>query len=299
VQYTPGNLTADLWAPSGLNIFPASQNLQLNLSAVNLPDRAYQEAYAMVQPTDLVGTDTAYPRSDRPNLLPDRATWSSFPVNAAPNEIADITIPLREQIGGNTGLLAYGVTARTTPYEEDGQQRWREPDYYGLVQLTNLGVFAQWFPESGLVRVHHLSDGSVVNGARVSVYRSYLTGNEAVPAGTPQPCATGQTDPTGLLNLNAQALQTCMGGAIGFEAPPELLVVAEEGTDWAFVRTLPYSGDYGYGMYAGWAGTQPQSRGTVYSDRFLYQPGKPPSSPGWPTTCNGAPCGRMPTRFTR
>jgi uncharacterized protein YfaS (alpha-2-macroglobulin family) len=168
VQYTPGNLTADLWAPSGLNIFPASQNLQLNLSAVNLPDRAYQEAYAMVQPTDLVGTDTAYPRSDRPNLLPDRATWSSFPVNAAPNEIADITIPLREQIGGNTGLLAYGVTARTTPYEEDGQQRWREPDYYGLVQLTNLGVFAQWFPESGLVRVHHLSDGSVVNGARKS-----------------------------------------------------------------------------------------------------------------------------------
>jgi uncharacterized protein YfaS (alpha-2-macroglobulin family) len=274
VSYTPGNLTADLWAPSGLNIFPASQNLQLNLSAVNLPDRAYKAAYTVVQPTDLVGTDTAYPRRDRPSLLPDPATWPSFPVTATPNEITDITVPLREQLGSNTGLLAYGITARTTTYEEAGQSRWREPDYYGLVQLTNLGVFAQWFPESGLVRVHHLSDGSVVSGARVSIYRSYLYGDEALPAGTPSPCATGQTDTTGLLSLNAQALQTCMGGAIGFDDPPELLVVAQEGSDWAFVRTLSYSGDYGYGMYAGWAGTQPQSRGTVYSDRFLYQPGE-------------------------
>ena len=274
VQYTPGDLTADIWAPSGLNIFPASQNLQLTLSAVNLPDGSYRAAFQMVQPTDLVATDTAYPRSDRPNLLPDQSTWQSVPVDAEKNEIADIAIPLREKLGGATGMVAYGITARTTTYEDSGEQRWREPDYYGLVQLTNLGVFAQWFPESGLVRVHHLSDGSVVPGAPVSIYRSYLYGEDSPPPGPAQPCATGQTDGSGLLNLNAQALQTCMGGEIGFNDGPELLVVAQEGADWAFVRTEAYSGAYGYGIYADWDGTRPLSRGTVYSDRFLYQPGE-------------------------
>jgi uncharacterized protein YfaS (alpha-2-macroglobulin family) len=271
VQYTPGDLSADLWAPTGLNIFPASQDLQLNLSAVNLPDGAYKATYKVVQPTELVNTDTAYPRGDGTNLLPNRANWQSFPISAKQNEIAKIAIPLRERLGGKTGLLAYGVTARTTAYEDNGKQRWREPDYYGLVQLTNLGVFAQWFPESGLVRVHHLSDGAVVQEATVSIYRSYIYA-ENRPSGTPQPCASGKTDKTGTLRLTGSALQLCLAQTPN--DPPELLVVAQEGQDWAFVRTLPYSGGYGYGIYAGWDGTQPQSRGTVFSDRFLYQPGE-------------------------
>ena len=273
VEYVPGDLSADLWAPSGLNIFPAAQDLQLNLSAVNLPDGAYKAAYRVVQPSDLVNTDSAYPRSDRPNLLPDASTWESFPITADKNEIADITVPLREQLGGDTGMLAYGVTARTTPYEDNGEQRWRESDHYGLVQLTNLGVFAQWFPTSGQVRAHHLSDGSVVGNASVSIYRSYLY-DENRPSGSPQPCAAGETDETGVLKLTAQDLQTCMAGSPGFDNPPELLVVAREGEDWSFVRTLPYSGDYGYGVFAGWDGMEPRSRGAVFSDRFLYQPGE-------------------------
>ena len=273
VQYTPGDLSADLWVPNGLNIFPASQDLQLNISAVNLPDGAYTAAYKVLQPTDLVSRDSAYPRGDRPGLLPDASTWSSFPVTASKNDIAEIAVPLREKLGGNTGLLAYGVKARTIPYQDNGQQRWRQAEYYGLVQLTNLGVFAQWFPESGLVRVHHLADGTVVKGATVTIYRSY-TYDQEVPPGTPQPCASGKTDSTGQLKLDAKALQTCMAGAIGFNDPPELLVVAQVENDWAFVRTLPYSGDYGYGIYPGWDGTQPQARGTVFSDRYLYQPGE-------------------------
>ncbi len=273
VEYTTGDLTASIWAPSGLNIFPASQDLQLNLSLVNLPDTAYKAAYKVVQPEELVSTDTAYPRSDRPNLLPAQENWQSYPITAEKNEILDITVPLREQLGRNTGMLAYGATARTVPYTDNGTQRWQSSDYYGMVQLTNLGVFAQWFPESGRVRVHHLSDGSVVSGTPVAIYRSYVNADNP-PPGTPQPCATGTTDNTGTLRLNAQALQTCMEGAQHFGDPPELLVVAREGEDWAFVRTRSYSGDYGYGIFAGWESDQPESRGTVFSDRFLYQPGE-------------------------
>jgi len=271
-QYTPGDLTADLWAPTGLNIFPASQDLQLNLSTVNLPDGGYRAAYGVVQPTDLVSRDSAYPRSDRPNLLPNAADWPTFPVNGEKNAIADITIPLRERLGSTTGMLAYGITARTTPYDDNGAQRWREPEFYGLVQLTNLGVFAQWFPESGLVRVHHLADGSAAGSAPVEVYRSDLYDDTPPPA-NPAPCATGTTDGTGTLELTAADLQNCMAGA-AFTDPPELLTVAREGSDWAFARTQSYSGGYGYGIDAGWNSTQPQSRGTVFSDRFLYQPGE-------------------------
>ena len=272
-EYTTGDLMANIWAPTGLNIFPASQDLQLNLSLINLPDAAYKAAYKVVQPTELVNTNSAYPRSDRPNLLPDKGTWPSYPVTAEKNETLDIPVPLREQLGGNTGMLAYGVTARTSSYLDNGIERWQNPEYFGLVQLTNLGVFAQWFPDSGLVRVHHLSDGAVVAGAPVSIYRSYVFDEER-PAGTPEPCATGTTDSTGTLRLTSQALQTCMAGAQSFDAPPELLVIAREGEDWAFVRTMPYSGDYGYGIYADWHGNEPESRGTVFSDRFLYQPGE-------------------------
>lgn len=273
VDYTPSDLTGDIWAPTGLNIFPASQDLQLNISAVNLPDNAYKAAYRVVQPTDLVKTDTAYPRSDDRSLLPDRGTWSSLSVASEKNVFADIPVPLREQLRGNTGMLAYGVTARTSTYNSNGTQRWNEPNYYGLVQLTNLGVFAQWFPESGQVRVHHLADGSAVQQAAVSIYRSYIYEDNA-PGGTPQPCATGNTDDAGTLRLSTQTLKTCMNGAETFDEPPELLVIAQEDNDWAFARTTPYTGSSRYGIYAGWEGSRPVSRGTVFSDRFLYQPGE-------------------------
>ncbi len=76
-----------------------------------------------------------------------------------------------------TGMLAYGVQARTNKYQENGKELWREPTTYGMVELTNLGVFSQWFPESGLIRVHHLSDGSPVKAAAIEIYQSKLQQN--------------------------------------------------------------------------------------------------------------------------
>jgi uncharacterized protein YfaS (alpha-2-macroglobulin family) len=272
LTYETGDLAADLWAPDGLNIFPSGQNLQLNISAVNLPESEYKAAYRVVQPTDLVYTDSAYPRGEGVDLLPDPANWQTFPVDLSRNEITDITVPLQEQLGGNVGMLAYGVQARTHRYpSENNREEWHEPTFYGLVQLTNLGVFAQWFPQSGLVRVHHLTDGAVVNAARIDIYQSRLDANTRTPV---SPCFTGQTDPTGAIALSAQQLQQCMNGASQFTDAPELLVIAREGDDWAYVRTLDYSGTWGYGIYGGWSSAQPQSRGTIFSDRRLYQPGE-------------------------
>ncbi|VXD16882.1 conserved exported hypothetical protein [Planktothrix serta PCC 8927] len=270
LTHKTGDLTPNIFVPSGLNIFPSQQNLELNISTLNLPESKYRAAYQVVQPTDLVYTDTAYPRTQKKNLLLPPEKWTTFAVSTPKNEIQETSINLREKLGGNTGLLAYGVTAKTTKYQQEGQQKWSEPQFAGLVQLTNLGVFAQWFPESGLVRVHHLDNGSVAEGVNVEIYPSQL---DAKSHPKPQACATGTTDNQGTLLLNSQQLQQCMKGK-RFAKPPELLVIAKEGKDWAFTRTFSYIGAYEYGIDASWEDQQTLSRGVIFSDRQLYKPGE-------------------------
>ncbi len=267
LKYKTGDISPDIWAPTGLNIFPAGTNLQLNISTINLPESQYQAAYHAVQPTDLVYTDSAYPRGYGNDLLPNSANWSSFKSRGKKNQNHENTVPLRKKLGATTGMLAYGVKAKTNRYEQNGEKYWREPEFYGLVQLTNLGVFAQWFPDSGLIRVHHLSDGSAVKGTTVEIYQSQL---EAKSRPKPRPCAIAKTDKTGTLILSGQNWQQCLKD----KEAPELLVIAREGKDWAFARTDRYSGAYSYGIYAGWDDGKPESRGTIFSDRQLYQPGE-------------------------
>ncbi|AFY86891.1 alpha-2-macroglobulin family protein [Chroococcidiopsis thermalis] len=269
-KFTTSDVSPDIWVPSDLNIFPDGKNLQLNISTVNLPESRYKAAYKVVQPEDLVYIDSAYPRGDGNDLLPSQSSWQKFPVKGRKNQSVDTTVPLREKLGNSTGMLAYGVQARTNSYKENGKQQWREPTFYGLVQLTNLGVFSQWFPDSGLIRVHHLSDGAAVANANVEIYESKLGAKSRI---VPVACAVGKTDLTGTLLLNRQALQTCTGGA-EFNTPPKLLVIAREGQDWTFTRNEEYSGSYGYGIDAGWNSSQIESRGTIFSDRQLYQPGE-------------------------
>jgi hypothetical protein len=270
VTYQTGDLAADIQVPDGLNIFPANQPLQLNISTVNLPQNRYKAVYRTVEPTDLVYTDTAYPRKGRKNLLPSQTAWSSYRVKESENEVVNTSINLQKRLGRDTGLLAYGVQARTNSYIQEGEKQWNEPEFYGLVQLTNLGVFAQWFPESGLIRVHHLEDGSPAAEATVEIYQSQLDA-ETFP--TPTACATGMTNEAGILQLNGEDLKQCMNGD-HFSNPPELLVIAKENQDWAFTRSYVYSGAYDYGIDPGWESGKPQSRGVMFSDRQLYQPGE-------------------------
>ncbi|QLE59178.1 alpha-2-macroglobulin [Nostoc sp. TCL26-01] len=271
LQYNTGDLAGDIWVPSDLHIFPSGQNLQLNINTVNLPESQYKAAYRVVQPTDLVYARGAYPQGNDHDLLAKPSQWQSFKVSGKKNQQVDITVPLREKLGAATGMLAYGVQARTNKYQENGKELWREATTYGLVELTNLGVFSQWFPDAGLIRVHHLNDGSPVKGASMEIYQLKLDAKyrDQVTA-----CATGKTDNDGNLRLQGQELQLCYGNEKKSVKSPELLVIARENQDWAFARTEEYSGVYGYGIDAGWAEEKPVSRGVIFSDRQLYQPGE-------------------------
>ncbi|BAY60501.1 alpha-2-macroglobulin domain-containing protein [Calothrix brevissima NIES-22] len=265
VNYDTGDVAGDIWLPSDLNIFPAGKDLQLNINTINLPEAKYKAAYKVVQPTDLVYDNYAS------NLLPKPGDWQSFSVARKNNQAVDINVPLREKLSAPTGMLAYGVQARTNKYQENGKELWREPTTYGLVQLTNLGVFSQWFPDSGLIRVHHLSDGAPVKAASVEIYQSQLNTKSRLSV---SPCATGKTDDSGNLTIKRADLQQCFPGSQRLVKAPELLIIARENQDWAFTRTEEYSGVYGYGIDAGWQDDKPESRGIIFSDRQLYQPGE-------------------------
>ncbi|MDZ8240249.1 MAG: alpha-2-macroglobulin [Nostoc sp. ChiQUE01a] len=265
IKYDTGDLGGDIWAPSDLNIFPTGKDLQLNISTVNLPESKYKAAYRVVKPTDLVYFNYSN------DFLPKPAQWQSFKVSGKKNQSVDVTVPLREKINAATGMLAYGVQARTNKYQDNGKELWREPTTYGMVELTNLGVFTQWFPESGLIRVNHLDDGSPVKAANIEIYQSKLL---AKYRPEPVPCATGKTDENGTFRVNSEQLQQCNSENQSSVKAPQVLVIARENQDWAFARTDEYSGVYGYGIDAGWQDNKPESRGVIFSDRQLYQPGE-------------------------
>jgi uncharacterized protein YfaS (alpha-2-macroglobulin family) len=263
MKYNTGDIAGNISAPSDLNIFPTDKDLQINIETINLPESKYQSAYRIVKPTDLVYTNNAN------DLLPEPVKWQSFKIRGNKNQSVNINIPLKEKLGNRQGMLAYGVQARTHKYQEDGKQLWKEPTTYGIVQLTNLGVFSQWFPESGLIRVHYLSDGLPVKNANIEIYQSKLSEKSR-----PQPvfCATGKTDEKGIFIIDNNQLKSCYSQANA--SLPQLLVIASENQDWAFTRTEEYSGAYGYGIDTGWVTDKPESRGIIFSDRKLYQPGE-------------------------
>ena len=268
--FDTADFIADIWAPSGLSVFPSGTNLQLNVETTNLPDKRYQSAYRLVQPQELIANDP----DGWDGGLPPAAGWTWQNAPAKPNDSADTPVALRQKYGGATGMLAYGVTARTyRALDGHGKLVWQHPVIEGIVQSTDIGMFAQWFPSGGMIRAARLSDGSPLPNARIEIYQSQL-GAAARTGAFSQPCAAGATDAGGTWNLDAAAFAACASTAHDAQTPPELLVIARDGKDWAFVRTLDYSGAYDSGIYAGWSAGAPDPHGTIVSDRSLYQPGE-------------------------
>ena len=271
------DLAADLWAPTGMAIFPASRDLQLNVYATNLPLGTVAEAFRVVAPTDLVDAEDPTPASSGAlSLAPPDSALRSVAIRGQKNVQTLATVPLRERLGGATGMLSYGISGQTNRYRNDaGNVAWAMPQFYGVVELTNLGVFAQWFPHGGIVRVNRLSDGGPVAGANVRVYESrvdlQLPPGRRPPA---EPCASGETDAQGTLVVDGAQFAPCAATSTSATDAPSLLVVASAGTDWASVRTWAWSGAYEPGLNGGWSAGEPESRGAIIADRSLYQPGE-------------------------
>jgi uncharacterized protein YfaS (alpha-2-macroglobulin family) len=243
------------WAPSGVNVFPAGAPIALNFYATNLPGNTYQAAYARMTPLQLLGSPRAL------GALPSYRTWPSQKLHARPNVQSVVSVPIASRLAGGYGALAYGF--RTALDEPNN-----DPDNTGIVQLTNLGVFAQWFPSHGMVLVQHLSDGAAVAGANVEVYRVDEDNKLA-----PQQCAAATTGADGQANFYGVDVERCAATASSNQAP-NLGVVVTQASDVATVTAWNWSGVSRFDVYSGWTSGAPLSRGTVFSDRQMYQPGE-------------------------
>ena len=250
------DFAAGAWAPTGSNVLPAGAPVALNFYATNLPRDAYSAQYARVKPTQLLGS------ADALSILPSWKAWPSATLKGARrNAQSVVRVPLESRLGGRYGALAYGFRTGL-----DGSDS--SPSLTGVAQLTNLGVFSQWFPAHGIVLVQHLSDGAPVRGANVAVYR--LTESGKVP---PAQCATGTTNAGGEVDFGGVDVERCSALASS-NAGPNLGVVVTEGPDVATVTTWNYSGFVRFDVYGSWTGGAPLSRGTIFTDRQMYQPGE-------------------------
>ncbi|NJK59768.1 MAG: hypothetical protein HC918_05270 [Oscillatoriales cyanobacterium SM2_1_8] len=266
VVYGTGDLAAEVWVPDGLHVFPVGQgDLQLHVSTTNLPDRRFRLQQQALNPEDLVFVDASFPEE---GLVWSAPAEDVAVTSAAHNQVRDTEIPVQRYLGQATGVLAYRVTARTYRYRTENQEKWREPQFTGLIHLTNIGVFAQWFPGSGWVLARTLQEGKPIPNAEVLVYRLQVGQGRRSPTA----CAQGRTDGAGRAEFAQADLQGCMEGGDRFAEAPELLVVVRSGSDWSFVQVRSWGGAYGYGVDGGWEGSQPLARGIVFSDRRLYRP---------------------------
>ncbi|HEY0382478.1 MAG TPA: Ig-like domain-containing protein, partial [Candidatus Elarobacter sp.] len=260
--FRTGDLSPDVWAPDGTNLFPSSRDVRLNVVAVNAPP-GVQAKFRALQPADVVQYPdaSAYGRGE---VLGDAAAWPQFDAHGPHNVERTIEIPLRAKLGAPAGVLAYGVRA-TLP-------RRQEPfTASGTVQLTDLGVFAQWFPDGGTVRVNRIADGTAAGGAHVDVYPSQADNESKTGAAV---CATATTDAAGIARFAGAAFARCAATDKGENNAPAFVTVVRLGADWTYVRTSDSSGAYTGDFYNGWSSATPLARGTIFSDRRLYQPGE-------------------------
>ncbi len=245
------------WAPGNTTtIFPAGAPIALNFFATNLPGNRYQAAFGRMAPLKLLG---AY---DPWSALPPYKQWPVQTLQGAKRNVQSVVrVPLQAKLGGPYGALAYGFRTALDPPDST-------PGLNGIVQLTNLGVFAQWFPSRGIVLVQHLSDGAPVHAANVAVYR--IDEDKKLP---PERCASGATNANGELDISGVDVERCSVTAQANQAP-NLGVVVTEHADLATVTTWDYSGIARFDVNAGWTSGAPLSRGTIFTDRLMYQPGE-------------------------
>jgi alpha-2-macroglobulin len=261
--FRTGDYAPDVWAPSGTNLFPASRDVRLNVVAVNAPPDV-RAIFRPLRPPDVVQYPDASGSPDRGDVLPPRDTWPRFDASGPNNAERTIEVPLRAKLGAPAGALAYGVLAQLPKSEEPVVNA-------GVVQLTDLGAFAQFFPDGGRVLVNRIADGTPVAGAQVDVYPSQADVQKKT---APAACATATTNPAGVATFAGAGFARCAATDKGQNEAPAFVTIVRKGSDWSYVRTSEYSGAYSGDFYNGWSSATPVARGTIFSDRDLYQPGE-------------------------
>ena len=300
--FTTGEATPKMWGPSGYQIITPNIEPTLGIKTINI-NTAFYKLFSLQPDQILVREQLDYYNSIQQLLNAIKSVEQQIDVPLNESKVGKSLFDLRPLLrGGNYGVVAY-------TFRSPKVQCFEQPiQFNGLVLRTNLGIFTQFHPSTGIVKINQLTDGKPVSGTKLTIYREddlprldkiwdRISGSQIAKI---DPCFQGLTDSSGLLILSGQEMAKCTTRRTtnkvinelyppeadpddilydqelyGSAEPPRLLIVAEKGDDWTFLQTSSYGNPtiWQLGMMADWEAERPISRGTIFSDHYLYRPG--------------------------
>ena len=302
VTFTTGDLTPKMWGPSGYQIITPNIEPTLGIKTVNINTVFYK--LLRLRPKDVLLRE----RLDYYYMINKLISEIKSEEIKTDIELSDIGVgkkyfDLKPYLrGGKYGVVAYAFRSPTVPC-------YTHPiKFNGLILRTNIGIYTQFLPTCGVIKLNQLTDGLPIPKAKVRIYREddlprlekiwdLITDTHIKKI---RPCFEGMTDSNGLLTLSAKEIARCTKRRIrskilnelyppeadpddilydqerfGFAEPPRLLIIAEKGEDWTFLQTQRsgYPSIWSFGVSTDWEAERPISRGTIFSDQNLYRPG--------------------------
>ncbi|NTV83142.1 MAG: hypothetical protein HGA23_02435, partial [Bacteroidales bacterium] len=300
--FTTGEATPKMWGPNGYQIITPNIEPTLGIKTINI-NSAFYKIFSLQPEQILVREQLDYYYSIQQLLDAIKSSEKQIDIPLNEFKVGKSLFDLRPFLrGGNYGVVAY-------TFRSPKVQCFEQPiQFNGLILRTNLGIFTQFHPTTGIVKINQLTDGKAVPGSKIAIYREddlprldkiwdRISGSQISKI---DPCVQGVTDSSGLLILSAQEMARCTRRRItnkvinelnpaeadpddilydldlyGSPEPPRLLIIAEKGDDWTFLQTSSYGNPsiWQLGMMADWEAERPISRGTIFSDHYLYRPG--------------------------
>ncbi len=302
ISFTTGALSPKMWGPNGYQIITPNLRPTFGIKTVNINSVSYK--LLPLRPEDiLVRERLEYYYSIKKLLEEIKSDEKILEIKLNEGGIGKIYLDLKPHLRGeNYGVVAYSFRSPKLECFD------RPIEFNGLMLRTDIGIFSQFHPTTAVIKLNKLTDGTPIPGAKIRIYREddlprlekiwdLITNREIQKS---QPCLVASTDSLGLLVLSAEETARCTKRRAqnkiinelyppdadpddimydqqryGFAEPPRLVIIAEAGDDWTFLQTQPngYPSVWQFGMMSDWEAERAISRGTIFSDHFLYRPG--------------------------
>jgi hypothetical protein len=302
VTFTTGELTPHMWGPRGYQIITPSIEPRLGIKTVNINTIFY--TLLSLRPQDILVRDRLDRQYSIEKLISEiQSQQRRRDISLSEIGVGQSFFDLRPLLRGEQfGVVAYTFRSPIV------QCHHRPIEFNGLILRTDLGLYAQFHPTEGIIKLNRLSDGQPIPEAIVRIYREddlphldkiwdLISDPTRIDK---QPCFQGITGDDGLLWLSSEEMVRCTmrtreaktlnllyppeadpddllydQNRYGFAEPPRLLIIAEKDDDWTFLQTseggMPSL--WRFGVVADWEAERPLSRGTIFSDQYLYRPG--------------------------
>jgi len=299
VTFTTGELTPKMWGPNGYQIITPNIEPTLGIKTVNIDSAFYK--LIPLRPEDILVRE----RLEYYNIIEQLISQIKSKELKVKIQLNDASVgkayfDLKPHLRGEKyGVVAYTFRSPQVKYYDN------PITFNGLILRTNIGIYASFLPTGGIIKLNQLTDGLPIGEAKVRIYREDdlpqlekiwdLITNTYIEKITP--CFEGTTDSDGMLTLSTEKIskrridnkilnelyppETDPDDILydqerfGFAEPPRLLIIAEKEDDWTFLQTQEwgYPSTWSFGVSADWEAERPISRGTIFSDQFIYRPG--------------------------